>query len=127
MRIEVTITRGDAVLAHAVENGVGRETYVAMPDVARLPSVRAALDQVLNARAAGTALGVVCREAARRHMAWRHREDEPMLRDSVRLHWAPGATRQWREEEKWLPEGHTTLTVDIMTDAAGMMDIPLAA
>lgn len=127
MRIEATLSRDGRVLAQAIETDVGREIYVSRPGMARLPVIRAALDTSLSARAAGVAIDAICRETRERHVAWRHREDDPLLRDEVRLHWAPGATRQWREEEKWLPEGHMTLTVEIMTNAAGVQDTSLAA
>ena len=127
MQVRITLERSGVILATAIEEGVGREVYVSTSDKERLPRVRAALDPHMTPRQAGATVNAVCHLASGRHMAWRHREDEPMLRETERMHWAPGSERQWREEEKWLPEGHVTLTIEILTDAAAALDIPLAA
>lgn len=127
MRIRITLKQGAVTMASAVEDGIGRDLYVSCPGRERLPRVRAALDPHMTPRQAGAAVNTICHLVSARHMAWRHREDEPMLRETETMHWAPGSDRQWREEEKWLPEGHITLTIDILSDAAVALDTPLAA
>lgn len=128
MRIQTTLSRGGVTLCAADETIVATsEIYVSIPGMVRCAATREALAPHMAPRQLGAAIDSICRAASSRYMTWRHHEDDPMRREGMSIHWAPDAVRQWKEEERWLPAGSTTLHVEVMTNAAATLDLPFAA